>query len=92
MINNFFSNEKALENPKTQCQVDRYIISIVMKAVRQRIGMGFQKNGYHLLSTSKKAKVDLAQYIAEKAGLENLSDNTRFGTYRFTIWNFKLKK
>jgi hypothetical protein len=54
--------------------------------------MGFQKNGYHLLSTSKKAKVELAQYIAEKAGLENLSDNTQLGTDRFTIWNFRLKK
>jgi hypothetical protein len=30
--------------------------------------MGFQKNGYNLFSTSRKAKVELAEFIAEKAG------------------------
>ena len=54
--------------------------------------MGYQKNGYPILATSKKAKIELADYIAFKAGLKNLSDNTLRGNYRFTIWNLRLKK
>jgi hypothetical protein len=54
--------------------------------------VGFQKNGYHLLAESKKSKIELAEYIAEKAGLNNLIDNTGFRNKRFTIWNFKLRK
>jgi hypothetical protein len=54
--------------------------------------IGFQKNGYHLLGESRKAKIDLAAYIAQKAGLDALCDDTRWGWHRFTIWNFRLKK
>lgn len=54
--------------------------------------VGFQKNGYHLLSNSKKAKIELAQYIADKAGLNDLLENTWREQKRFTIWNFKLTK
>lgn len=54
--------------------------------------IGFQKNGYHLLASSRKGKKDLADYIASEAGLENLKNNSPWGENRFTIWNFKLKK
>jgi len=54
--------------------------------------IGFQKNGYHLLAESRRAKIELAQYIADSAGLKNLTEDTLWGTNRFTIWNFQLRK
>jgi hypothetical protein len=54
--------------------------------------IGFQKNGYDLLSGSKPSKKELCEYIAQKAGLKNLVENTPFHNERFTIWNFQLKK
>jgi len=39
-------NERGLENSKTKCQVVLYIISIVMKAVRQKIGSWWNNYGY----------------------------------------------
>jgi hypothetical protein len=54
--------------------------------------IGYQKNGYHLLTASKTAKIELVQYIAQSAGLSNLTDNTLRSNRRFTIWNFKLQQ
>ena len=54
--------------------------------------IGFQKNGYHLLAESRRAKIDLAEYIAGSAGLTNLCDSTVRGANRFTIWNFQFRK
>ncbi len=54
--------------------------------------MGYQKNGYPLLTESKKSKIELANYIAQSAGLKNLSENTLRNNQRFTIWNFKLQQ
>ena len=51
----------------------------------------FQKNGYHLLAGARRAKIELAEYIATEAGLSNLKVNSPWGRMRFTIWNFKLK-
>jgi len=53
--------------------------------------IGFQKNGYQLLAESRKAKIELAEYIAERAGLINLCNNTVRKANRFTIWNFQLR-
>jgi hypothetical protein len=53
--------------------------------------IGFQKNGFHLLAGSSQARVELANYIASQAGLDNLTEDTRRGQYRFMIWNFKLQ-
>ena len=53
--------------------------------------IGFQKNGYDLLSGARKAKKRLSQYIASGAGLKDLKNNTEWGRVRFTIWNFKLQ-
>jgi hypothetical protein len=54
--------------------------------------IGYHKNGYHLLSGSSKAKIELSNYIAQKAGLTGLSDNTRYGQSRFAIWNFQFRQ
>jgi hypothetical protein len=54
--------------------------------------IGFQKNGYDLLSGSKTSKKELCEYIAQKAGLRVLGGDTPFYNQRFTIWNFQLKK
>ncbi len=53
--------------------------------------IGYHKNGYHLLSNSSPAKIELANYISQKTGYNNLGQNTTFGQKRFTIWNFDLK-
>ena len=52
--------------------------------------VGYQKNGYPLVAGSKKSKIELAAYIAKKAGLANLADNSPYRGTRFTIWNFRL--
>jgi hypothetical protein len=54
--------------------------------------IGFQKNGYHLLATSRTSKIELANYIAELAGLKNLANSTGYGKHRFDIWNLQFKK
>lgn len=54
--------------------------------------IGFQKNGYHLLAGSRKAKIDLVNFIADRAGLKDLSANSPWGRKRLTIWNFRLQK
>lgn len=54
--------------------------------------IGFQKNGYDLLPDAKKAKKELANYIAEQGGLSDLKKNSPCGKNRFTLWNFKLQK
>jgi hypothetical protein len=54
--------------------------------------IGYIKNGFQLLPYSKKAKVDLSNYILEKAGLTNYDINTPKWQKRFGVWNFKLRK
>jgi len=54
--------------------------------------IGYQKNGYHLLSGSKKSKIEMCEYIAKEAGVVSLQNNTAWGRVRFKIWNFQLQK
>lgn len=54
--------------------------------------IGYQKNGYDLLAGGKESKKSLVRHICAKAGLPDLSTNTRWGANRFTLWNFRLKK
>ena len=54
--------------------------------------IGFQKNGYDLVAGAKASKVQLAQHVAQQAGLPDLKADTRRGQMRFTIWNFRLQK
>jgi hypothetical protein len=53
--------------------------------------IGYQKNGYDLVAGSAIGKIELAKYIANSAGLKTLTDNTKWGKERFSIWNFQLK-
>ncbi len=54
--------------------------------------IGFQKNGGDLIAGTRKAKINLAEYIAKQAGLKSLKNNTAYGRNRFKIWNFRLQK
>ncbi len=53
--------------------------------------IGFQKNGYDLVAGTRQAKIALADYIAQEAGLADLRSDTPFRQVRFKIWNFRLK-
>ncbi|MFD2100546.1 DUF3800 domain-containing protein [Flagellimonas iocasae] len=61
------------------------VLDIILGAI------GYVKNGYTLLAKSSPCKIELCNYIAEKAGVRNLGHNTRWGQRRFTVWNFMLK-
>jgi len=52
--------------------------------------IGYDKNGYKLITDSSKAKIELCNHIATSAGLEDLSKSTPRKNHRFGIWNFKL--
>lgn len=54
--------------------------------------IGFQKNGYHLLAGTRKAKKDLANYIAASVGKNDLAKSYSWGADRFEVWNFKLRQ
>lgn len=54
--------------------------------------IGYQKNGYDMISNAKQSKIDLAQHIAVSVGLSNLKNDTIRSNKRFSIWNFQLKK
>lgn len=62
------------------------IADIIMGAI------GYQKNGFHLLSNSSEAKKELANYIAKKVGVETLGNNSSYHVVRFKTWNFKFSK
>jgi hypothetical protein len=61
------------------------IADILMGAI------GYDKNGYMLLSGSNQGKIDLCMHIAKSAGLTNLKENTKWGVLRFKIWNFRFR-
>ena len=62
------------------------IVDLIIGAI------GYEKNGYHLHSSSSKGKIELCKYIAYKAGIKNLSECTSFSAKRFEIWNIKFNK
>lgn len=62
------------------------VLDIILGAI------GYVKNGYTLLGSSNKAKLEMCEYIRKKAGLRGLGQNSPYGQNRFSIWNFKLKK
>jgi hypothetical protein len=53
--------------------------------------IGFQKNGYNLVAGSAQGKIELAEFIATCAGLNTLTETTKYGWERFSIWNFQLR-
>jgi len=61
------------------------IADILMGAI------GYEMNGYHQRIGAKEAKVLLAQYIAQKAGLSSLQEPTPRGAQEFSIWHFHFR-
>lgn len=54
--------------------------------------IGHQNNDMHLAKNARKAKIDLAAYIAQKAGLKSLKEQTSYGRRDFEIWRFQFSK
>ncbi len=54
--------------------------------------IGFQKNGYHLIANSRWSKIEIANFIAEQIGQDDLTIDTPTSNKRFTIWNFRLRR
>tara|TARA_B100000614_G_C14327645_1_gene403253 strand:+ start:32 stop:532 length:501 start_codon:yes stop_codon:yes gene_type:complete len=78
-----FANVEAVDSKKSEImQLNDIILG----------GIGYIKNGFHSLVGSKKAKVDLADYIQNKSGIYTFDVDTPYKQQRFKIWNFKLKK
>jgi hypothetical protein len=48
-------------------------------------------NGAHTRTNAKRAKVLLAEYIAQKAGLINLQQQTSRSAKHFSIWHFHFR-
>jgi len=53
--------------------------------------IGYQMNDAHVRTEAKRSKVVLAEYIARKAGLINLKQDTPFGLKHFSIWHFHFR-
>lgn len=52
--------------------------------------IGWHKNDHDKIKNASRAKTELAEYIAAKAGLNRLGETS--SSSRFTQWNFKLRK
>ena len=62
------------------------IADILMGAI------GFQMNDYHLRPQARIAKINIAHYISEKAGLLSLKQKTALRMKQFSIWHFPFYK
>lgn len=51
--------------------------------------VGYHCNDCHTRPGAKRAKIELAHYIAQKAKLLSLNQSTPFGQRRFEIWRFR---
>lgn len=51
--------------------------------------VGYQNNDCHLRLGAKRAKIELAEYIAQKANLLSLKQNTPYRMRHFGIWLFQ---
>ena len=54
--------------------------------------IGHQNNDMHLAKNARKAKIDSAAHIAQKAGLKSLKEQTSYGRRDFEIWRFQFSK
>lgn len=54
--------------------------------------IGYEMNGAHTRTGAKRAKVLLAEYIAQKAGLLNLQQPTPRSNRHFSIWHFHFRR
>ena len=53
--------------------------------------IGYEMNGAHTRTGAKRAKVLLAEYIAQKAGVLNLQQPTPRSFRHFSIWHFHFR-
>ena len=53
--------------------------------------IGYHRNGLQALTEACPAKVELADYIAKRAGVKNLGRSTPYRMKRFTVWNLKFR-
>jgi hypothetical protein len=53
--------------------------------------IGYEMNGAHTRTNAKRAKVNLAEVIARKAGLVNLQQPTPRSSRHFSIWHFHFR-
>jgi hypothetical protein len=53
--------------------------------------IGYEMNGAHTRTHAKRAKVALAETIAQKAGLVNLQQPTPRNLRHFSIWHFHFR-
>jgi len=51
--------------------------------------VGYQNNDCHLRPGAKRAKIALAEYVAQKVNLLSLKEKTPWGEQRFGIWPFR---
>ncbi len=51
----------------------------------------YEMNGAHIRIGAKRSKVLLAEYIASKAGLVNLQQQTPRSSKQFSIWHFHFR-
>lgn len=54
--------------------------------------IGYQNNDCHLRPRARRAKIELADYIAQKAKLVSLKQKTPWGMRHFGIWMFQFEK
>lgn len=60
------------------------LVDVLMGAI------GYQWNGCHMRTNARKAKILLSEYIAKKANLISLAQQTPFRKRNFSIWQFRL--
>ena len=72
---------KCVEARDSKQAVLLQLADVIMGAI------GFHSSDLHLRPDARKAKVDLAAYIARKAPLRDLKQVTRY-----TKWNFKIER
>ncbi len=77
-----FVSVKAVDSKKSELmQINDILIGSV----------GFIRNGLELNPKSRKAKIDLANYIMNKSKIRDYAKDTPRNQMNFSIWNFKLK-
>lgn len=78
-----FRNIQPLDSKKSNMI---QLVDVLMGAI------GYQWNGCHTRTGARKAKILLSEYIAQKAGLISLAQQTPFSKRNFSIWHFRLSQ
>ncbi|MBI5184923.1 MAG: DUF3800 domain-containing protein [Nitrospinae bacterium] len=83
IINDIIRNIEPKDSKKTNLL---QVADVLMGAI------GYELNHCHLKSNARRGKVLLSEYIAQKAGLVNLMQETPYRKKDFSIWHFRFKK